>query len=143
MKKFLLALILGLSAFTLQAGARDSEFDCLVSNVYYESRSEPRNGMLAVALVTLNRVDNPKYPSTICKVVYQPNQFSWTKNRQLLKQKINLKQWQAAKSAAIEAYMNRDALGAFLATHFHNQTVNPGWKLKRVARIGNHTFYRA
>jgi spore germination cell wall hydrolase CwlJ-like protein len=97
--------------------------------------------MLAVALVTLNRVDNPKYPDTICKVVYQPGQFSWTKNRQLLKQKINTTQWQKAKSAAIEAYMNRDALGSFLATHFHNATVNPGWKLKRVARIGGHTFY--
>lgn len=143
MKRLLVALLLVLSTFTLQAGSRNSDFDCLVSNVYYESKSEPRNGMLAVALVTLNRVDNPKYPSTICGVVYQKGQFSWTKNKQLLKQKINLEQWRAAKSAAIEAYMNRDALGTFLATHFHNQTVNPGWKLKRVAKIGNHTFYRA
>lgn len=141
MKRFIIALFLGLSVFTLQAGTRDSDFDCLVTNVYYESRSESRNGMLAVALVTLNRVDNPKYPDSICKVVYQPGQFSWTRNRQLLKQKINIEQWQKAKSAAIEAYMNRSALGSFYATHFHNSTVQPGWKLKRVARIGGHTFY--
>lgn len=128
-----------LLSFNLTAG--DKEFDCLVRNVYYESKSEPRNGKLAVALVTLNRVDNPKYPKTICGVVYQKHQFSWTRNKQLLKQKINVQQWQAAKSAAIEAYMNRGVLGQFYATHFHNQTVKPAWKLKRVARIGGHTFY--
>lgn len=141
MKKFLLALAMMIAASNISAG--DTEFDCLVRNVYYESKSEPRNGKLAVALVTLNRVDNPKYPNSICRVVYQKGQFSWTANKQLLKQKINLEQWQAAKSAAIEAYMNRNALGLFSATHFHNYTVKPNWQLKLVAKIGNHKFYKA
>lgn len=140
MKALITAIILLLS---FNINAIDREFDCLVRNVYYESKSEPRNGKLAVALVTLNRVNNPKYPSTICGVVYQKHQFSWTKNKRLLKAKINPKQWQAAKSAAIEAYMNRNVLGYFSATHFHNQTVKPKWGLRRVARIGNHTFYES
>lgn len=137
--KAILTILLILFSLNLSAG--DKEFDCLVRNVYYESKSEPRNGKLAVALVTLNRVDNPKYPNTICGVVYQKGQFSWTRDKKLLKYKINAEQWHAAKSAALEAYMNRGILGQFMATHFHNQTVKPGWKLKRVARIGGHTFY--
>lgn len=139
MKKFLLAALLSLSSLTLSAG--DTEFDCLVRNVYYESKSEPRNGKLAVALVTLNRVDNPKYPSSICGVVYQKGQFSWTSNKKIIKQKINKEQWAAAKSAALEAFMNRGVLGNFYATHFHNNTVRPRWKLRLVTKIGNHKFY--
>lgn len=141
MKAYILGLIMALLSLNLSAG--DKEFDCLVRNVYYESKSEPRNGKLAVALVTLNRVDNPKYPGTICGVVYQKGQFSWTTNKQLLKYKINAAQWQASKDAALEAYMNRYILGSFLATHFHNDSVKPGWKLQRVAKIGNHTFYKS
>jgi spore germination cell wall hydrolase CwlJ-like protein len=141
MKAIILALMMGLTSLSLSAG--DKEFDCLVRNVYYESKSEPRNGKLAVALVTLNRVDDPRYPDTICDVVYQKNQFSWTKNKKLLSYKINHKQWQEAKAAAIEAYMNRGVLGQFMATHFHNDTVKPKWRLIKVARIGNHTFYKS
>lgn len=117
----------------------DKEFDCLVRNVYYESKSEPRNGKLAVALVTLNRVDDPRYPKTICQVVHQKSQFSWT--RKYSGVKINKVQWQQSKDAAMEAYMNRGILGHFKATHFHNDSVRPNWKLRKVARIGGHQFY--
>ncbi|MDJ0930323.1 cell wall hydrolase [Breoghania sp.] len=39
--------------------------------MYFEARGEPEAGQVAVALVVLNRVKNPAYPATICKVVYQ------------------------------------------------------------------------
>lgn len=119
--------------------AEDREFDCLTRNVYYEARGEPFRGKVAVALVTLNRVDNPKYPKTICGVVYQKNQFSWTHLKP--KVKLDAALWQQAKEAALQAYMDRDILGVFKATHFHNKEVRPGWNLHKVARIGNHTFY--
>lgn len=125
--------------FPLTPQALDKEFDCLVRNVYFESRSEPEKGKIAVALVTLNRVDSGKYAKTICGVVYQKSQFSWTKNYS--KVKINIDQWEASKEAALTAYMNRNILGNFTATHFHNGSVNPGWKLKYVGKIGQHRFY--
>lgn len=108
-------------------------------NVYYESRGEPRNGKLAVALVTLNRVDKPGFPSTICSVVYAKKQFSWT--AKFKSQKIDAKAWQESKDAAWQAYMDRGILGKFDATHFHATYVSPKWKLKKVAKIGNHVFF--
>jgi N-acetylmuramoyl-L-alanine amidase len=114
-----------------------SETDCLIRNIYHEARSEPFQGKVAVALVTLNRVDSPQYPKDICSVVFQKNQFSWTKNYS--KVAINGKQWEEAKEAAMHALLNRDH--SFKATHFHNNTVNPRWKLKKVAKIANHYFY--
>lgn len=126
-----------LPPLTLQAV--DQEFDCLVRNVYQEARAEPYKGKVAVALVTLNRTKSDRFPSTICGVVYQKGQFSWTKNYS--KVKVHAGQWQDAKDAAFAAYMGLDTLGSFNATHFHNNKVNPGWKLKKVAKIGNHHFY--
>lgn len=138
MKKLLLTLILALSSLNLSA--LDKEFDCLTKSVYYEARAEPHSGKLAVALVVLNRVDDKRYPKSVCGVVYQKNQFSWTKN--FKRTKVNQVQWEQSKAAALEAYMNRQILGNFRATHFHNKTVNPRWKLTKVTQIAGHTFYR-
>ena len=103
--------------------------------IYYEARGESERGKLAVALATLNRVDSPRYPKTVCEVVYQKNQFSWTR-----KQSKSTK-WQESRYLAQKAYDNRDILGSFKATHFHNLRVNPRWKLKRLTKIGGHIFY--
>ena len=61
------------------------EISCLARNVYYEARGESLQGQKAVALVTLNRVENPMFPNTICGVVNERKvvkgttkcQFSW------------------------------------------------------------------
>lgn len=117
----------------------DKELHCLVTNVYREARGESVKGKLAIALVTLNRVDSGKYPKTICGVVYQKNQFSWTKKYS--KVKFDQKMWEESKVAALTAVLNRQVLGNFNATHFHNTSIRPNWKLKRVAKIGGHIFY--
>lgn len=141
MIKILVACLL---AFSFSANAPASpdipslkEFNCLVKNIYYEARGEPEEGRIAVGLVTLNRLRHPSYPSTICKVVYQPGQFSWTTDSNIPK-KVNSHEWQLAVNAATAAY---NSLNSFSATHFHNISVKPNWRLKRVARIGNHVFY--
>ncbi|VAX02315.1 hypothetical protein MNBD_GAMMA20-1854 [hydrothermal vent metagenome] len=54
------------------------ELRCLALNIYFEARSEPINGQLAVAFVTINRVEDRRYPKTLCGVVWQKRQFSWT-----------------------------------------------------------------
>jgi spore germination cell wall hydrolase CwlJ-like protein len=111
------------------------EFDCLVKNVYYEARGESLMGKVAVAKVTMNRVKHPNYPKTICAVVYQHKQFSWTSKPR--KAKVNTEEWLASVDAAVKGYN----LEGFEATHYHNMTVRPKWGLHKVGVIGNHIFY--
>ena len=53
------------------------EIYCGAQNVYHESRGEPDLGMVAVAQVVSNRIKSPRFPDTVCEVVYQHKQFSW------------------------------------------------------------------
>jgi spore germination cell wall hydrolase CwlJ-like protein len=53
------------------------EMHCLAKNIYFEARGESLKGKIAVANVTMNRVDSPKYPNTICGVVYQAKHSKW------------------------------------------------------------------
>ncbi len=48
-----------------------TEAICLATNIYHEARGESYAGKVAVANVTMNRVTSPKFPNTICDVVYQ------------------------------------------------------------------------
>ena len=73
MKKFLALMLLTTS---IQA----SEIECLAKNIYFESRGEPEAGQFMVGFVTLNRMRDERWPNTICKVVYQRNQFEWTRD---------------------------------------------------------------
>ena len=57
------------------------QHNCLALNIYHEARGERVEGQIAVAHVTMNRVNHEKWPSTICEVVYQPKQFSWTHDK--------------------------------------------------------------
>ena len=74
-------------ATMVQANVETSPFEvrCLARNIYHEARGEDIDGQIAVAQVTLNRVDSPRYPNSICDVVYHDKgprawdcQFSWT-----------------------------------------------------------------
>jgi spore germination cell wall hydrolase CwlJ-like protein len=64
---------------------RAKQLDCLTRNIYWESATEPFEGKVAVAQVTINRVESGKFAPDICGVVYQKNvvydkvicQFSW------------------------------------------------------------------
>ena len=115
-----------------------NEVKCLADNIYHEARGESFKGKLAVAIVTINRKNSGNYPSTICRVVYQKYQFTWT-NRP--KKVTDYYQYVDALTAANMALENERILGEFKATHYHNTTVSPKWGLKRVAKIGKHIFY--
>lgn len=137
MKKFALALAL-CAGF---AHAKDTDLKCLAKNIYYEARGESLQGKLAVAQVTLNRQRDPRWQGSICKVVYQPWQFSWT--HQYLQAPQDLDQWIESLEIAHRVLQRGWALHRFPATHYHNQTVSPEWRLalKPVKKIGQHTFY--
>lgn len=107
----------------------DKAVQCLAKNVYHEARGEPTRGQLAVALVTLNRTYHDKFPSSVCSVVYEKSQFSWTNKKLKVR---DIKAWERAKDVAYKAIAEYDKFKHFKATHFHSTAVNPGWKLKRV-----------
>lgn len=114
------------------------EFNCLVLNIYHEARGESLAGKIAVASVTINRTKHPDFPETICKVVYEPNQFSWTTD--YVKPVYNRKTWKSCEDAAIQAYYGDTGT----AVYFHHVSVHPRWAKakKRVAKIGTHIFYK-
>ncbi len=65
---------------TSTAQLNPDEVFCLAQNIYFEASVEHRVGKSAVAHVTLNRVDSPRYPDSVCEVVWQDRQFSWTQD---------------------------------------------------------------
>lgn len=140
---------------------------CLAENIYYEARNEDIRGQFAVASVTLNRVNDPRFPNTICGVVKQSAisrvskklvcAFSWycendKKGREIpvrnkdgsVNQQV-IDQFQVASIIAITVLSGNVEDNTHGATHFHNPFVsNPAWKheLKKTTRMGNHDFYK-
>lgn len=117
------------------------EVQCLADNIYFESRGEGEEGMIAVANVTLNRTKHPNYPSSICDVVYQKDQFSWVKKRKELKKRED---YIKSLDISLRMYENQvdNTKGAL---HFYaHKKVKPDWSVKmRPTRvINNHTFLR-
>lgn len=109
---------------------------CLAEAVYREARGESYRGQLAVAQTVINRTKVGFFPGQICRVVFQKNQFTWTKNWD--------RSWSADRDSiqvARVALMGTHSMRDFKALYFHNTTVNPGWKRKKIAHIGNHVFY--
>ena len=139
---------------------------CLASALYHEARGEPIDGQIAVALTIMNRATSSAYPSTICGVVYQNShrynkcQFSYTCDKRsdipgnldayALMQKLSDKVLTMAEKTK-EA--NQSGLiglsptiaNALFATHYHRHDVAPSWskKLKVVARVGDHVFFKS
>ncbi len=111
---------------------------CLAKNIYHEARGESLRGKLAVAKVTLNRVASGKFRQTICGVVYQPYQFSWTNSK--YKPILDKQAWTESLHLAKLLMLNPE-LSKTNAMYYHNLKVNPKWRLDRTDKIGNHVFY--
>ena len=124
-----------------EAGSR--ELDCLATGIYFESKGEPLAGQLAVGQVIANRAQSGgRFPSTYCGVLFQRGQFSFVRGGRLPGVTHSNKQWQTA--VAIAKIVDQDLKQSLVgnALFFHARYVSPGWRLKRVASIGNHVFYR-
>lgn len=122
---------------------------CLAQNIYFEARSEPLEGKLAVAHVVLNRAADHRFPDEVCDVVKQGGesrrhrcQFSW---------------WCDGRSDhphEEEAWLESVVLAILVRTRqiedptggalwYHATYVRPSWamRLHPVALIGTHVFY--
>jgi spore germination cell wall hydrolase CwlJ-like protein len=124
-----------------EAGSR--ELECLATGIYFESKSEPLAGQLAVGQVIANRADSGgRFPSTYCGVLFQRGQFSFVHGGSLPHVAHNNRQWQTAVAIAkiVDQHLKDSPVGN--ALFFHARYVSPGWHLKKVASIGNHVFFR-
>jgi len=138
------------TASPVTAQMRQAQLDCLARNIYHEAGSEPFEGKVAVAQVTINRTESGQFPSDICKVVYQKNvvyekvmcQFSWYCEGPSAMKPMNgpmyTESMEVAKKVLLEGFRLPDLKNAL---YFHGDYVNPGWNKKPVAKIGHHLFY--
>jgi len=123
--------------------AGSHELDCLATGIYFEAKSEPLTGQLAVGQVIANRAQSGgRFPATYCGVLFQRGQFSFIHRGRLPAVPHSSQQWQNAVAIAkiVDGDLKESGVGN--ALFFHARYVSPAWHLKRVASIGNHVFYR-
>ena len=123
-----------------EAGSR--ELECLAGAIYFESKSEPLKGQLAVGHVIANRAASGRFPSSYCGVVYQRSQFSFVRGGSMPRIARSGTQWKNAVAIAHIVDQKLVPTPVSKALFFHARRVSPGWRLTRVATLGNHVFYR-
>jgi spore germination cell wall hydrolase CwlJ-like protein len=137
------------------------EINCMALNIYYETRGSSLADSYAVADVVLNRVEDTRYPNSICEVVYQGEQhasgqmkrnrcqFSWYCDGKSDVPR-DKEAWKRAQSIAWDIIQWDNYRGITEgATHYHAHYVNPRWNksrkgfsITRLGRIGTHIYYR-
>lgn len=133
------------------AEMRERQLGCLAKNIYYEAGSEPFEGKVAVAQVTMNRAASSQFPGDVCKVIYQKNvfyqkvvcQFSWVCDREVAFRPKNRANYNESMIAAQKVLLEDYRLPSLKnALYYHADYINPGWKKEQVAKIGHHIFYK-
>ena len=134
-----------------KAKYEEKQIVCMAKNIYYESGHESHEGKLAVAQVTMNRVNSKGFPSTVCEVVYHKTinsqdktvcQFSWTcdkvtkiQNNYIWRESLDIARRVITDGLVHPLLAKNDAL------YFHSVDVHPEWNYHFIRKIGNHLFY--
>ena len=159
MKDIKIIVVVSLLVIGYEAYGDDKK--CLTENIYFEARGQGQAGWLAVAQVTQNRVDDRRFPNTICEVVKQgltyasgdpirnKCQFSWYCDCKSDKPK-NTKVYNEISELVnyiydVKGQPNHELLDITDgATHYHADYVRPSWaKTKtKTIEIEDHIFYR-
>ena len=145
---------------------------CFALNMYYEARDQGTAGVFAVTAVVLNRVNDSRFPNTICEVVYQgPIRESW-KTRQHKDLPASERKYYPIKNRCQFSWYcdgkkdiphNKKRYRELLdlseaivyneisfvditdgALFYHTDNIRPSWAKtkKRTTKIGNHIFYK-
>lgn len=127
----------------------DAEWQCLTEALYFEARGESVKGQFAVAEVIMNRVDNPRFPGTVCAVINQGTgqkyacQFTYTcdGHKEVIAEPTAFKQVGRVANLMVNGAARPLTKGA---THYHTRAVKPRWSraFPRTATIGVHHFYK-
>ena len=132
------------------AADRTKQLECLTRNIYWESATEPFEGKVAVAQVTINRVTSGKFASDICGVVYQKNvvydrvicQFSWNCDGSSKIRPIYPAHWKESEEVAKKVLLEGSRLPSMKnALYFHADYIKPQWGKPQVGKVGRHIFY--
>jgi len=118
------------------------ELECLAVGIYYESKSEPLAGQLAVGQVIANRAKSGRFASTYCGVLFQRSQFSFVRGKSYPAPARASRQWHNAVAVAKIVDQKLHSSSVPSALFFHAKRVSPRWRLSRVGSVGNHVFYR-
>ena len=120
------------------------QVECLAQNMYYEAGWEPVEGQVAVAMVTMNRVEDGRFGNSICGVVKQKVQntcqFTWFCENKVLTN-INHNVYNDIKNLAAFVYANHEKINdpSKGALFYHADYVRPGWKnMVYLVKIGHH-----
>ena len=131
---------------------------CMAANIYHEAGNQSMLGQMAVGQVVLNRVEDSRFPDTVCEVVKQavtykntnkPErwkcQFSWYCDGKKDEPDMNSKTWRFALEHASILLTKTIVLDITEgATHYHATYVYPDWaeSKEKTVQINNHIFYR-
>jgi spore germination cell wall hydrolase CwlJ-like protein len=123
------------------------QLECLARNIYHEAATEPFEGKVAVAQVTMNRVDSGKFGRDVCETVYQRNmigcQFSWVCTGVSKIKPVYAKLYAESEEVAKKVLFENFRLpGIRTAMYYHADYINPGWKKPKLTQIGHHIFYK-
>ena len=146
--------------------------ECLALNMYHEARGQGTAGLFAVSAVVLNRVNDKRFPNSVCEVIEQgPIRESWKtrqhKNLPDYKRKYypiknrcqfswycdgksdtpyNKKKYKELLDLSRFIIYNRTSFVDITngALYYHTENVMPNWaKAKqRIIKIGKHIFYK-
>lgn len=139
------------------------DMECLQKNIFFEARNQSIDGQVAVAWVTLNRMENSGFPNNICAVVHQGQrdangnmirnkcQFSWYcdgLSDNIPNNAIARRAWEDAGIVAqvvVLDWARGNASPVENATYYHANYVRPRWsrRFTEVATIDDHIFYTA
>jgi spore germination cell wall hydrolase CwlJ-like protein len=130
---------------------REAQIQCLTQNIYWEAASEPFEGKVGVAQVTLNRVESGQFANSVCGVVHQKNifytkvvcQFSWYCETTHQIKAIHKGLWRESEEVAKRVLLENFRLPSLKnALYYHADYVNPNWNKIRIDKIGRHIFYK-
>ena len=148
---------------TTKAVASDYNGDrfCMAQNIYFEAGNQPLSGKLAVANVTMNRVEDLQFPETICGVVYDVKewrtswsgklvpvigqcQFSWYCDGKSDDPKDSITWLESIRIADIILGSDQYLDITDGALWYHADYIHPYWAdhLERLVVIENHIFYK-
>jgi spore germination cell wall hydrolase CwlJ-like protein len=120
---------------------------CGAQNIYFEAAAEPIEGMIAIGDVTINRKESTRWPNSICNVVWQDKQFSWTHDGKSdnipLGSPYQIQLWSKVVYMFVIALLDEEDYSK-CGTHYHNKYIEPWWadKMAVTIIIGNHKFLK-
>ena len=148
---------LGIPGDPPAAKVHPSDIECMARNIYFEAGNQSKAGMIAVARVVMNRVQDRRFPDNVCDVIYEgpmreswktaqdPNikeedriyypqrdrcQFSWYcdgKADDIVSRENNIAWRQAQDIAFLVLNFNKYNGIVDGATHYHADYVDPSW----------------